>query len=112
MKNVLKTGKSKRVEFRLPYNGTNHFYEAVIVPEKGENNNHSSILCIVRDVTSNKRSENQNKRLLKDLEKQKNEMEVLLARDKTLLENLNEGVIISDPYGELIYMNEASKCFS
>lgn len=111
MKYVLRKGRTKRVEFEIPFNGNIQYFEAVIVPEKVEKNDYGNILSIVRDITTKKKTEKQNFQLLNNLEWQKKQMEELLARDEIILNNMSDGVIIYDAEGVLIYMNEASKCF-
>lgn len=68
LKNVIKTGKSERVEssYQSP-DGTSYILSSTIAPEFDGKGNVSSILVVTRDITARKRSEEMLAQRAKDL---------------------------------------------
>ena len=79
---VFATGRVHTLEFRFPAPGGDRRFEALHVPEQAADGNVRTVLCVARDITGRKRTED-------ELLRQKN----LLA---AITDNLPVGVFIKD----------------
>ncbi|MFL5695028.1 MAG: PAS domain S-box protein [Ktedonobacteraceae bacterium] len=91
---VLMTGQKSLIEFRVPSPAGHRWFESRLVPEWDEKRAVASVLVISRDITDRKRLEG-------ELQTAKDQLEAILY-------NVNDGIMVQDATGKIIYANLAA----
>jgi PAS domain S-box-containing protein len=91
---VFATGQKSLIEFGMPTPAGPRWFESRLVPERDEKRTVASVLVISRDITDRKRLEG-------ELQAAKEQLEAILY-------NVNEGIMVQDTTGKIIYANLAA----
>lgn len=91
---VFTTGQEAFIEFEFPSPAGNTWFESHLVPEFAQNGTVVSVLAISRDITARKRLEA--------------ELHATKEQIETILYNVDEGIMVQDVTGKIIYANLAT----
>lgn len=100
---VFQTGQESRIEFEFnsPTQGKRYF-QARLVPEFDEDGSIPHVLGVAHDITELKQYQ-------KDLQRRSEELEASRVRDKAILANIGDGLIVTDNTGRIVLMNQVAQ---